>query len=130
MRKLYTSILLILLGLAGHSQKESNIWYFGYGAGLDFNSGAPVTLTNGQISQWEGVATVSDAAGSLLFYTDGITVWNRVHAVMNNGNGLLGDYSSTQSATIVPKPGSTTQYYIFTTGAVGGPFCYSIVDMT
>ena len=29
------------------AQREANIWYFGANAGLDFNSGAPVPLTNG-----------------------------------------------------------------------------------
>ena len=29
------------------SGKEGNIWYFGHNAGLDFNSGSPIVLTNG-----------------------------------------------------------------------------------
>ena len=35
-------------------QNEGNIWYFGENAGLDFNSGSPVTLTNGQLNTLEG----------------------------------------------------------------------------
>jgi gliding motility-associated-like protein len=53
---------------------------------------------------------------------------------MPNGTGLLGDASSTQSATIVPDPGNANRYYLFTTdqGGYAGPnlgVFYSIVDM-
>ena len=49
------------------SQKEANIWYFGSFAGLDFNSGSPVALLDGQLETAEGCATISDANGNLLF---------------------------------------------------------------
>ena len=54
-----------------------NVWYFGYGAGVDFNSGLPVSITGGQINSAEGCASISDANGNILFYTDGVTVYNR-----------------------------------------------------
>lgn len=113
--------------------KEANIWYFGEYAGLDFNSGSPVALTNGALDTEEGCATISTNAGALLFYTDGLTVWNNTHVPMPNGTGLLGALagSSTQSAIIVPKPGSTNIYYLFTVDEQGGPggLRYSEVDM-
>lgn len=114
-----------------YSQGEANIWYFGQNAGLDFNSGAPVALTNGQLVTDEGCATISNSSGQLLFYTDGVTVYNKNHTVMVNGTGLLGHSSSMQSATIVPKPGSSNLYYIFTTDNEHDPdgFRYSVVDM-
>jgi gliding motility-associated-like protein len=117
--------------LVSHAQGEANIWYFGQNAGLDFNSGNPFALINGQLITDEGCATISDNTGQLLFYTDGITVYNRNHLIMVNGTGLLGHPSSTQSATIVPKPGSSNMYYIFTTDNEHDPngFRYSIVDM-
>src|SRR5690606_15921044 len=49
-----------------------------------------------------------------------------------NGFGLWGHPSSSQSAIIVPLPGSDSIYYIFTTEAFGisAPrFSYSIVNM-
>lgn len=97
-----------------YSQGEANFWYFGTNAGLDFNSGVPVALSNGQVNTDEGSAAVSDAAGNLLFYTDGLSVWNRIHRQMPNGFGLMGGISSTQSALILKKPGSSFIYYIFT----------------
>lgn len=118
--------------LVSHAQGEANNWYFGNHAGLSFASGSPVALTNGQLNTDEGCATISNASGQLLFYTDGITVYNRNHDVMVNGTGLMGNSSSSQSATIVPKPGSNSLYYIFTIEAVARPngFRYSIVDIT
>ena len=86
------ALLWFCLGLlatpAGAANGEGNIWYFGYGAGLDFNSGSPVALHDGQINQLEGCATIADSDGNLLFYTDGMSVWNCAHGVMPNGTGL------------------------------------------
>lgn len=131
MRYKYLFFLLFNISFC-FAQGEANIWYFGVNAGLDFNSGSPVALTNGQLNTIEGCATLADNTGNLLFYTDGITVWSKNHQVMSNGTGLLGHTSSTQSATIVPKPGSLNLYYVFTLDAFAGSngFRYSIVDMS
>ena len=114
-----------------HAQKEANIWYFGEYAGLDFNAGEPVPLFDGQLNTNEGVATISDSEGTLLFYTDGMWVYNKNHLPMQNGSGLMGDSSTTQSAVIVPKPLSSTIYYIFTLSLEGSSpgLRYSEVNM-
>jgi gliding motility-associated-like protein len=113
-------------------QGQNNHWYFGIGAGLDFSSGSPVSVL-GSLHTNEGVAAISDANGNLLFYTNGVDVFNRNHAYMTNGRGLTGDWSSSQSALIVPSPANTFQYYIFTTRTyqqeLGVGMRYSIVDM-
>ena len=125
-------ILFLLCSLASFAQGEANIWYFGEKAGIDFNSGVPVALTDGQLDTLEGCATISNGAGQLLFYTDGITVWDKTHQIMPNGTNLNGNPSSSHAATIVPLPNSTTLYYVFTLDAFVGEngFCYSIVDMS
>ncbi|MBI1308016.1 MAG: T9SS type B sorting domain-containing protein [Bacteroidetes bacterium] len=130
-------LMLIIPGLIFNSnlasaQKERNVWYFGFEAGIDFNSGAPVALTDGKLSTEEGCATICNRRGDLLFYTDGGKIWNRKHNVMPNGDGLKGNLSSTQSAVVVKKPGSTQLYYVFTVDDIGGTdgLRYSIVDMT
>lgn len=114
------------------AQGEANVWYFGMNAGLNFPFGPPTALTNGMCNTSEGSASIADAAGNLLFYTDGITVWNKLHAVMANGAGLQGNSSSTQSGVIIKKPGSTSVYYIFTTAAqaAAAGLRYSEVDMS
>ncbi|HWB62875.1 MAG TPA: PKD domain-containing protein, partial [Chitinophagales bacterium] len=127
-------LIFSFLGFWANSmaQGQANNWYFGNLAGVTFNSGAPVALTNGALSTSEGCATISDKYGNLLFYTDGIRVWNRNHVQMANGFGMNGDPSSAQSAIIVPKPGNANWYYIFTVAAAGGAagVCYSEVDLT
>lgn len=138
MLKTYIKFFIILV-ITFHSNKSSSQnqtdnWYFGTKAGLNFSTCTPTVLTNGQLSTLEGVATISDVNGNLLFYTDGIKVWNKTHAVMQNGTGLYGNGSSTQSAVIIPKPGNPSIYFIFTIDAVNsGNFRglnYSIVDIS
>ncbi|MFK7775337.1 MAG: PKD domain-containing protein [Saprospiraceae bacterium] len=123
--------ILLLLTITLSAQKEANIWYFGHNAGLDFNSGEPVALTDGAMNTDEGCASIADANGALLFYTDGKLVWNKNHEQMPNGFELLGHKSSTQSGVIIPKPGSPNIYYVFTVDytANAGGIAYSEVDM-
>jgi gliding motility-associated-like protein len=128
-------VFFLLISSFCFSQNEANYWYFGKYAGLNFNSGNPVAVVDGQLNTTEGCATISNNLGQLLFYTDGNTVWNKNHVVMQNGIGLLGNISSTQSAIIVPKPGSASIYYIFTAGLVSTIYPtrgihYSEVDMS
>ncbi len=125
-------LIILFVSFSVLAQKEANIWYFGANAGLDFNSGAPVALTDGQLNTLEGCATISDSNGNLLFYTDGISAWNRNHTFMQNGFGLLGDSSSTHSALIVPNPENSNIYYIFTVDEQATQYGlqYSEVDMT
>jgi len=113
------------------AQNEARFWYFGNFAGLDFATTPPTSLSNGAMNTQEGCASISTAAGNLLFYTDGITVYNQNHVMMANGNGLNGNSSSTQSGVIVQQPGSQSLFYIFTQAATANPngMCYSIVDM-
>jgi hypothetical protein len=129
--KHFILLLVIFSGQQLYAQREANNWYFGEFLGLDFNSGTAVPLNNGKLNTIEGVATISNSNGNLLFYTDGIKVWNRGHQVMPNGTGLFGDPSSSQSAIIVPKIGDTTKYYVFTVAQLSGPngLRYSMVDM-
>ncbi len=131
----YSKILLLCVLLTNTiilAQGEANIWYFGENAGLDFNSGSPVALLDGQLDTFEGCATISNPEGSLLFYTDGITVWDKTHVVMPNGTGLSGNSSSTQSAIVVPRPDFPDIYYIFAVDAQAGSngLTYSEVDLS
>ncbi|MGV7106869.1 T9SS type B sorting domain-containing protein [Flavobacterium sp. U410] len=129
--KLKFTIVLLLSVLASFAQGEANNWYFGQNAGVTFNSGVPIALTDSAMQTLEGCATLSDASGQLLFYTDGMTIYNRNHQVMLNGSGLLGNESSTQSGTIVPLPGSSNLFYVFTLDQMSNAngFRYSIIDL-
>ncbi len=125
-----TFLFILLSCLSSYAQKQGNNWYFGNLAGVTFNSGSAVALTNGQLNfpsgnggHNEGSTAISDSSGNLLFYTNGMTIWNKNHQIMQNGAGLLGDYSSTQSSIIVPDPGNPNRFfYVFTTSS---GFCCS-----
>lgn len=116
MKKNILFALFSFLGLILFAQSEASTWYFGYNSGIKFDlaSNSVSALSDGQINTYEGSASISDEFGDLLFYTDGITVWNKNHFIMDNGTNLYGDPSSTQSAIIVPKPNDSNIYYIFT----------------
>ena len=119
------------------AQKQTSNWYFGSRAGLTFNDDGSVTpLSDGNLNTIEGCASISDENGQLLFYTDGIDVYDQTHQRMPNGFGLYGDTSSSQSALVVPKPEDDFIFYIFTVDTKIQPndlyygFNYSIVDMS
>lgn len=135
LKKIILVLAASLCLLAGsYAQKEANFWYFGEYAGLNFGLGVPVALTDGALDTGEGCSSISTGSGNLLFYTDGTTVWNKNHQVMENGTGLHGHSSSTQSGLIVPNPSNTNIYYIFTVDAKDNNLFYglqySVVDIS
>ncbi len=89
-------IVLFSIMLPGHSSAAendstrknfANIWYFGDGAGLDFNAGInPTVLTDNVALNSGGSAVISDQEGNLLFYTDGTQIRNSEHAIMPRGS--------------------------------------------
>ncbi len=124
-------IFCYLTALTVTAQKEAAIWYFGEKAGLDFSGGSPVNLSPSAMNTPEGSASIANKDGELLFYTNGQTIWNRRHEVMDDGNGLNGNTSSTQSSLIVPHPGNDSLYYVFCVDYHGGSkgITYSIVNI-
>jgi hypothetical protein len=86
----------IVIFSSAYAQKEANNWYFGERAGISFNNGTPMFLLNSSMNHNNGCATISDSDGNLLFYTNGMTVWNKNHQPMPNGTGLLGSSSGFQ----------------------------------
>ncbi len=130
--------VFITMGTVLRSQTETTNWYFGDLAGITFRNGVAESLSDGMVSTNEGSAAISDpTTGDLLFYTDGVTVYNRLHEVMVGGTGLNGDPSTSQSAIIVPQPGNPFVFYIFNPAPItsaqlnGRCFCLwmSVVDL-
>ncbi|MCU0318549.1 MAG: hypothetical protein MUE88_00505 [Flavobacteriales bacterium] len=104
------------------AQREAHRWYFGpEGVGLDFSTCPPTVVEDGLgAATFEGACTISDpVTGELLFYTTGLAIMNADHTVMVNGepSGLM---NSMAQNVIVPKPGSSTLYYVFTPDVQGG----------
>jgi gliding motility-associated-like protein len=86
-----------------------------------------------EVNQFEGCSCISDSLGVFQFYTTGFnSSIKNIHAeYLENGLGLTGNYSATQSSIIVPQPGNPGIYYVF---QVNIPYydnglTYSIVDM-
>ncbi len=97
-----------------YCQKETQNWYFGFGAGITFSTTPPSPLANSTMSVHEGCASISDSNGDLLFYTDGSTIFNKFHQIMPNGSNLINNVStSAQSSIIVKNPLSNSLYYAF-----------------
>jgi len=137
-RKIPTSSADTLCGpvtYTGYTYDRLNYnWFFGENAGLTFDpiqsGGTPTPLSGSMVSQ-EGVSSISNKEGKLIFYTNGETVYTSGNTVMSNGSGLVSSGTSTQSSIIIPQPGNNNNYYIFTTDYNGSPngFEYSIVNM-
>ncbi|MDZ4746542.1 MAG: PKD domain-containing protein [bacterium] len=135
MRRLLFAVFLIL-PLCCLAQRQNDVWYFGGGAGIDFSSGIPTPILGPFFTQ-EGTASVCDSTtGAFLFTTDGKTIYDRNLAPMPNGNNLIGGWSSTQSALIVPMPRAAGKYYVFTPGDLSNGTLnvyglhYSVVDIS
>lgn len=116
-----------------YNSNQNKIWVFGSNAGLNFTSGSPVGFTSA-LSTSEGSASVCDASGNLLFYTDGDWIYNQVGVSMNTTAITGGTASSTQGAAIAPIAG-TNKFYVFSIEAFSfsSNYCklyYSVVDMS
>lgn len=113
------AILLILLStnifLFSQPNKRTNHWLISDNISIDFNTGEPVVghFPLDSLS-WGSISTMSDTMGNLLFYSDGFYVYNSEHEIMEN-SWFDPDYlHGTQSALCMPKPGSDSLYYVFT----------------
>ena len=125
-------IIFLCFSISCFGQLQNANWYFGNGAGLNFN-GTTSVLTNGQTqSASNHSAGVSDYNGNILFYTDGQSVWNKNHLKMPNGNNTLNGAFHTVS--IVPFPDDNNKYYIFTISVdiynQSDDYYYTIVDLS
>lgn len=148
-----------LLPLLSFGQREWDTWcvgadtcatpfpagYAGRGSGaqLQFGPGGPRLA--GNVLRY-GSGAVSDAQGNLLFYTDGLSVYDRRSQVMPGGQHLADAYllplgiSLAQFVALHPVPGQPTQYYLFYFKGDNTPFApnprygaailhYAIVDL-
>lgn len=110
-------------------------WVLQYDAGFDWTSGTPVPVSGRSVQGAEPSTAVSNSFGAMRFYADGTRALTATNVVMPNGNGLLAGISSHNGVLIVPRPGNSNQYFLFTIrnwedGPTANPANYSLVDMT
>lgn len=134
-KAILVSLMVLLINVSALAQKEANNWFFGGRAGLNFSSGTPIPLTESAMDTQAGSAVMSDQNGNLLFYTNGQTIWNNKHKEMLNGAISVSGQYPTQSAIIVPWPGTDCQKYFVLTlnmknSVVDVTLNYSVVNMT
>jgi gliding motility-associated-like protein len=126
-------LLLLLLSPSLSAQREADNWIFGDdGAGLNFTSGVPEPIFVNGHSYFNG-AVMSDSLGNILFSFSRNSVWNREGLIMMNGDDILPSTHglSGRCRIAFPKPGSASQYYIFSISShhfLDGMY-YSVIDM-
>lgn len=144
-------LVMLLSGSMVFAQREASNWFFGFKAGLTWNTtrsliGTPVGGTTGgsvvlselptvipsQISTFEGCFSLSTDQGLLLFYSDGERIWDRSNTIMPNGSGLQGSFSAAQSGIILPYPNQQNKYInvSINSGMASNRPYYSVIDMT
>ncbi|HTF21522.1 MAG TPA: PKD domain-containing protein [Chryseolinea sp.] len=137
------SLLLVLLPLAvslgvGAQSLTGINWYFGSTPeGVRFGrSDKSITLVDNQASPFGtgGSAVASSAVnGDLLFYTDGMNIYDVSNQPIPNGTGLGGNPAGNQAVAVAKVPGQDDQYYVFVNsanGATPGSVSYRLVDMS
>lgn len=127
------AIFLLATTMLVAQPRQAENWHFGQRLSVSFASGAPVLNPPSAMDGFEGVVSMSDTSGRLLFYTNGGgrvspagtdpalrqstgIIWNRNHEVMYDMRGLEGGgFSARQSAIAMPDPaGVPGVYYLFT----------------
>ena len=128
MKRTVLFLLLILISAVYcFGQKETWNWVFGDKAGLSWRpenlrsfaakgiDGTPDAVLQNlpssfstSINNLEGVFSISDKEGNLLFYSNGIKIWNGEDKVIYRTLG--GHDSSSQSGIVVPYPGDDKKY--------------------
>ena len=140
MRKKYILFLVLICTICKQqlfSQKIYNTWFFGYHSGFDFNTSPPTPLTNPLIEADEPpyyTSSICDASGNLLFFTNGIKVWNASGSEMPK---LLGrwpwEFDNRVLPLICPYPENDSLYYLFTVGKGSGfnarKFLFTTINM-
>jgi hypothetical protein len=143
----FLALVLFFIATTASAQYTDRYWAFGDSAGIDFkNLSNPVPASS--VLQSRGTcASICDSAGDLLFYcgTPYVYQWiinpnfnytlgyivNKNHQLMQGGDSLVGT-GWYQEMIIVPDPGDSNRFYVFSAGVaqpVVGLY-YSIVDLS
>ncbi len=159
----YTGLVIVLFYIFAPldllAQKHDYHWLYGYNPGgtnsafrnadIDFNYTPPhVDPSNTPINFNLSSAAMSDSAGTLLFYTNGIALYNAAHQLIENGDTInpgewwqssinMG-YAHFFGGFTLPYPNHPDEYVFFHAGLVydddssyvrENVFYYTLIDM-
>ena len=132
---------VMVLDPAG-DRPSQRYWYFGTRGILDFGvsgSAMPTLYTNNASASpapdaGEGSTTVSDQNGNIVFWSNGLTIWDKSGGVMHNSTGLNGASSATQAVASFPMNTGRSKYGVVSNSGMNetgyGELYLSIIDMT
>ena len=124
------------------AQKQDRIWLFPDQSGIDFNDLSNPLARSSNITDpcLASFTSIADNQGQLLFYSAGVElsfssqrVFDKNGNIMENGDSLSGYPWVGQGSMILPMPGDSSKYYLFTgnrTGSLGNNMYYNIIDMS
>jgi PKD repeat protein len=119
-----------------NAQKEAWKWYFERHNGLDFSGDTVKFLPGCQFGLSESSSSICDSSGNLLFYSNGITLYNKFNTIVKNGDDLgfpinTNETSSRQGTLLLKHPNNDSLIYLFCTDYQGknGGLVYSVVNI-
>ena len=101
-------------------------WYFDRYASLDFRNGIAQLQEGSGMDAGMSESSICDDAGNLLFYTDGLRIWDNQHHELNLTD--LPNENISSKGTIILKF-SNTKYVIFSTTENSGKLIYRVITI-
>ena len=110
----FISYILICAYGNGYAQKRNNIWAFGDSIGINFNTNpvSPFRSVSPAFTPPYYLSSICSKDGGLLFYTDGITMWNRDNFKLPKYNNWWPWYGNVLPL-VIPYVSNDSLYYIF-----------------
>jgi hypothetical protein len=135
--------LFFLSNFSGYAQKRGYVWCFSDSSGINFNNITNPQSIHSAVRSRGSCASICDTNGGLLFYsaynTEGMfggppdyngEVYNKDHSRMQNGDLIITELWY-QEQVIIPNPGDSSIFYLFSVNETGGlGLYYSTVNMS
>jgi gliding motility-associated-like protein len=117
MKLIANIIILTLFSIEAFSQQYNN-WVFGYYNGLNFNSDTPYLFKTSlpQSGSYNHIS-ISDETGTLLFYSDGLNIYDSKNQLINKADSL----STCHHSVVLKDKNSSERYKLFTISSFNLP---------
>ncbi|MBL0050881.1 MAG: hypothetical protein IPP29_04810 [Bacteroidetes bacterium] len=137
MKKLFLFIVLIACCIKINAQGMDKYWMYGYQGGINPNFGQALAIIDNNTFQTNLYpsdinyamtnAIGSDSSGHLLFYANGVFLYNRFDTLMKGGDSINAnpdayqnsyDWNIPQGLFIIPFPNQSHKYIMFQTASI------------